>query len=170
MLEFSKLWNDFPKKNVMRARCQNKQSSTSSSPFGNYCAIMLSDALIKSGVSTNSAKVKKCWSHQGGKHILLAEEMAGWLNKANVGGLNKVEKINPSSFQKDLENKTGIIFFKDYWQRGSESIANRSGDHIDLWNKDEITSSSMFTRGIIEFLGRASDLNKSREVWFWEIK
>ncbi|MDE8601442.1 type VI secretion system amidase effector protein Tae4 [Marinomonas sp. RSW2] len=170
MLKFNQLWNDFPEKNIMRARCQNKQSSTSSSPFGNYCAIMLSDALIKSGVSTNSAKVKKCWSHQGGKHILLAEEMAKWLNTANIGGINRVEKISPTSFQKDLDGRTGIIFFKDYWQRGNESLDNRSGDHIDLWNKNEISSTGMFMRSIYEFFGAVSDLNKSKEVWFWEIK
>ena len=170
MLQFNKLWNDFPEKNIIKARCQNKQSSTSSFPFKDYCAIMLSDALIRSGVSTTSAKVKKCWSHQGGKHILLAEEMASWLNKSNIGGLNKVEKIRPSSFQKDLEGRTGIIFFKDYWQRGNESVANRSGDHIDLWNKNEITSAGMFVRSVYEFFGAVSDLNQSTEIWFWEIK
>jgi hypothetical protein len=142
----------------------------SSSPFGNYCAINLSDALIKAGVSTVGAKVKKCWGHGGMKHILLAEEMAGWLKISHFSWLGKLEKIDPISFQDDLDGRTGIIFFKDYWQRGDESLSNRSGDHIDLWNKDEITSSSMFTRNILEFFGRVSDLNKSREVWFWEIK
>lgn len=84
--------------------------------------------------------------------------------------LGKVEKINPSTFQDDLDGRTGIIFFKDYWTRGNESFSNRSGDHIDLWNKNEITSSSMFVRGIIEFFGRVSDLNESKEIWFWEVK
>jgi len=96
----------------------------------------LSDALIKSGVSTVGAKVKKYWGHEGMKHILLAEEMAVWLNKSSFNWLGEVEKISPSSFQDDLDGKTGIIFFKDYWQRGNESIPNRSGDHIDLWNKE----------------------------------
>jgi hypothetical protein len=170
MLKFNKLWEDFPESNVMKAICQNKQSSTSSRPFGNYCAILLSDTLIRSGVSTNTAKVKKCWSHTGMKHILLAEEMANWLNTANIGGMKKVEKIRPASFQQDLAGRTGIIFFKDYWQRGNESPENRSGDHIDLWNKNEISSSGMFMRSVYEFFGAVSDLNKSKEIWFWEIK
>jgi len=169
MSKFNELWKSFPEKNLIRARCQNKQPK-SSSPFGNYCAINLSDALIKTGVSTVGAKVKKCWGHGGMKHILLAEEMAGWLKNSHFSWLGKLEQIDPISFQDDLDGRTGIIFFKDYWQRGNESLSNRSGDHIDLWNKDEITSSSMFTRNILEFFGRVSDLNKSREIWFWEIK
>ncbi len=169
MLEFSKLWKNYPEKSLMRGKCQNEQSN-GSSPFGNYCAILMSEALIRSGVSTVSAKAKKCWSHEGMKHVLLAEELAVWLSKANIGGLGKVEKINSKTFQEDLKDRTGIIFFKDYWQRGNESFERRSGDHIDLWNKNEITSSSMFTRGILEFIGRVSDLNESKEIWFWEVK
>ena len=88
-----------------------------------------------------------------------------WFKLAGTGS-----KINPKSFQDDLDGKTGIIFFKDYWQRGNESPDNRSGDHIDLWNEDEITGGSMITRSIYEFFGVVSDLNNSKEVWFWEVK
>lgn len=169
MSKFNELWKNFPEKSLIKARCQNKQA-TSSSPFRNYCAINLSDALIKSGVSTVGAKVTKCWGHGGMRHILLAEEMAGWLQKSSFSWLGKLEKVDPNTFQNDLDGRTGIVFFKDYWQRRGESLPNRSGDHIDLWNKDEITSSSMFTRDILEFFGRVSDFNKSREIKFWEIK
>ena len=62
------------------------------------------------------------------------------------------------------------MFFKDYWQRGKETFDNRSGDHIDLWNKDELTGGSMLTRTIYEFFGIVSDLNKSKEILFWEVK
>ncbi|GAB59305.1 hypothetical protein RNAN_2300 [Rheinheimera nanhaiensis E407-8] len=104
------------------------------------------------------------------KHILLAEQMADWLFKSNIKGLGQRESILPAEFQEKLEGRTGIIFFKDYWTRGNESFANRSGDNIDLWNKDRITSSSMFTRSILEFFGRVSDLNQAKEIWFWEVK
>ena len=169
MSKFNELWNNFPEKNLIRARCQNKQAS-SSSPFSNYCAINLSDALIKTGISTIGAKAKKCWGHSGMKHILLAEELAAWLTKSNFSWLGSAIQVNPKSFQDELEGKTGIVFFKDYWQRGSESFPDRSGDHIDLWNKDEITSGGMTTRAIYEFFGVVSDLNQSKEVWFWEVK
>ncbi len=168
-MNFNTIWNNFPDKSVMKASCQNKQP-TGSTPFGNYCAILLSEALMKSGISTQGAKVKKCWSHSCMKHILLAEEMANWLRTSHFSWLGKLEKISPKSFQNDLDGRTGIIFFKDYWQRGSESFDNRSGDHIDLWRNDEITGTSMFVRSILEFFGRVSDLNASYEIWFWEIK
>lgn len=131
---------------------------------------MLSDALIKLGVSTINAKARKCWGHPGMKHILLAEEMAAWLKQSGFIWLGKAKKINPGSFQKELDGKTGIVFFKDHWQRGNETFDSRSGDHIDLWNKDELTGGSMLTRTIYEFFGIVSDLNKSREIWFWEVK
>ena len=79
-------------------------------------------------------------------------------------------KVQPSSFETNLKEKTGVIFFKDYWQRGNESMSNRSGDHIDLWNKNEITSSGMIMRSVYEFFVTLSDLNNSKEIWFWEIK
>lgn len=106
----------------------------------------------------------------GKKHILLAEDFANGLKSNRPSGFGKLEKIPSGSFQSALSNRTGVIFFKDYWQRGSESFSQRSGDHIDLWNKDEITSSGMFIRSLLEFIGRVSDLNKSREIWFWEVK
>ena len=169
MITFEELWKNYPKKNEIKVRCQNKQA-TGSQPFGNYCAIMLSDALIKLGVSTINAKARKCWGHPGMKHILLAEEMAAWLKQSGFIWLGTAKKINPGSFQKELDGKTGIVFFKDYWQRGDETFDSRSGDHIDLWNKDELTGGSMLTRTIYEFFGIVSDLNKSREIWFWEVK
>jgi hypothetical protein len=100
----------------------------------------------------------------------LAEEFAKGLLTAPIAGLSPMQQIEPGSFQTSLKGKAGVIFFKDYWQRGSEKFENRSGDHIDLWNKNEITSSGMFMRSVYEFFGVLSDLNKSREIWFWEVK
>jgi hypothetical protein len=150
MPTFSSLWDKYPDKAFMKATCKNIQAN-SSTPFGNYCAINLSEVLIRNGVQTSKIKVKKCWGHQGMKHILLAEEMAGWLKNTHFGWLGKCEKINPKTFQEDLNGRTGIIFFKDYWTRGNESLANRSGDHIDLWNKDEITSQVCLSEKYLSF-------------------
>lgn len=169
MLKFETLWNGYPDKDVIKESCYNRQD-TSAKPFSDYCAIMLSEALLKSGVTLNGFKGSKCWSHSGMKHALLAEQLATWLKNNSTKGLGKAEKINPPFFQNELKGKTGIVFFKDYWQRGKESFENRSGDHIDLWNKDQITSSGMFIRSVLEFLGRVSDLNKSKEIRFWEVK
>ncbi len=169
MIKFDDLWKNFPQKEVVKHKCRNKQS-TSNVPFDNYCAILLTECFIRSGIDFSQCKGDRCWSHGGKKHILRAEELANGLRERPPIGFSRAEKILPGSFEKTLKDRTGVIFFKDYWKRGSESFENRSGDHIDLWNKDEITSSSMFTRGILEFFGRVSDLNKSREIWFWEVK
>ena len=69
-----------------------------------------------------------------------------------------------------LAGRTGVVFFKDCWSRTNETFEGRSGDHIDLRSKNGITRGSMLYRSLIEFLGFVSDLNKSRKVWFWEVK
>ncbi len=169
MISFDTLWKNYPDKEAVKSRCTNKQKD-SNNPFSDYCAIMLSESFIRSGVNLSLFKGNRCWSHQGKKHILLAEDFANGLKSNRSPGFGKLEVISPGSFQSDLSNRTGVIFFKDYWLRGNESFNQRSGDHIDLWNKDEITSSGMFIRSLLEFIGRVSDLNKSRDIWFWEVK
>jgi len=169
MITFNTLWKNFPDKEAIKVRCRNKQP-TKSTPFENYCATLLSECFIRSGIDLSLLSGDRCWSHQGKRHIIRAEELGNALKKKIPAGFSQPKKIEPGSFQTILDEKTGVIYFKDYWRRGKESFAQRSGDHIDLWNKDRITSSSMFTRSILEFLGRVSDLNKSREIWFWEVK
>jgi hypothetical protein len=168
MTSFETLWRNFPSREAIQATCTNKQKD-SNKPFSDYCAILLSDCLMKSGIDISSYKAKKCWSHSGKKHILLAEELANALAKAPPAGFSSMKKIQPGSFQSELSGKTGIIFFKDYWQRGKESFESRSGDHIDLWSKNKITGGGMFMRSVYELFGVVSDLNKSKEIWFWEV-
>jgi hypothetical protein len=169
MASFENLWKNYPDKDKIKSQCRNKQK-VSNNPFSDYCAIMLSECFIRSGIDMSLYKGNRCWSHPGKKHILRAEDLANSLEKHPSPGFGALENIQPASFQSTLSNKTGVIFFKDYWRRGNESFSDRSGDHIDLWNKDQITSSGMFLRSVLEFLGRVSDLNKSREIWFWEVK
>lgn len=169
MSKFKMLWNNYPDKKLLSAKCFNKQKD-SSKPFSDYCAIMLSECLIKSGINISSYKGNRCWSHPGSKHILLAEDLAKGLKASPPPGFGKMIQVNPKTFQKELADKAGVIFFKDYWPRGNEPEQTRSGDHIDLWDKDKITSSSMFFRSVYEFFGALSDLNRSKQIWFWEIK
>ena len=77
-----------------------------------------------------------------------------------------------------LNEKTGIIFFKDYWRRNGETGESRTGDHIDLWDGrgvDKLRSQGRISNFLTNTLGIYwdgwySDKNKSKEVWFWEIK
>ncbi|MGQ9427664.1 T6SS effector amidase Tae4 family protein [Gilvimarinus sp. F26214L] len=167
-MEFEKLWKHFPRSEDIRQRCTNKQKD-SNKAFSDYCAINLSECFIRSGIDLSLIRAKRCWSHSGKKHILLAEEFAQGMRTTTLSGFSPMKKVEPGSFQSALKGKMGVVFFKDYWQRGSETFHNRSGDHIDLWNKDEITSSGMIIRSVYEFFGVVSDLNKSKEIWFWEV-
>ena len=169
MTNFKTLWDNFPELEEMKKTCVNKQGNIEA-PFDNYCSILLSECFIKSGIKLNQSSGAKCWSHKGNKHIIRAEEIANWLSKSPPAGFGGAENISPAEFQTILTGRTGVIFFKDYWKRSGESFQNRSGDHIDLWNRNKITGGSMFYRSLIEFLGFVSDLNKSRKVLFWEVK
>ena len=169
MLVFSTLWKNFPDKDNIKNICTNKQKN-SNDPFDNYCAILLSECFLRSGIDTSVLPGTKCWSHNGKKHLLKAQDLESALHKRPPQGFSMRKIVGPGSFQETLKDKTGVIYFKDYWQRGKESFENRSGDHIDLWNKDEITGSGMFMRSVYEFFGVVSDLNNSKEVWFWEVK
>lgn len=159
----------FSESKKLSARCFNKQKD-SNRPFGNYCAIMMSECFIKSGITISNYKGNKCWPHVDPKHLLLAEDLAGNLRLSSPSHFGRMIKVNPKTFQKDLKNKTGVIFFKDYWRRGNESDKSRSGDHIDLWNKNETTGGGMLYRSVTEFFGFVSDFNKSKQIWFWEVK
>ena len=170
MPNFKTLWDNYPDAEETKAKCQNKQANETK-PFDNYCAILMSECFIKSGIDLSPCPSKyKCWSHLGPRHIILAENLADWLANSPPSGFGKVEKIQLTTFQKALSGRAGVVFFKDYWQRPGESFEGRSGDHIDLWNNSRITEGSMVYRAIIEFLGFVSDLSKSREIWFWEVK
>lgn len=167
MVAFKDLWSNYPKSDGIEGKCFHKKNK----PFDNYCAIKMSECFIQSGISLSHFKGTRCWSHSGPKHLLRAEELAKALDKSTPNGFGTKEAVKPADFQSLLKGKTGVIFFKDYWRRGKESFANRSGDHIDLWNKDAITGSSMWMRSIVEFFSSSvSDLNQSKEVWFWEVK
>ncbi|MCF6253019.1 MAG: type VI secretion system amidase effector protein Tae4 [Methylococcaceae bacterium] len=169
MASFKMLWDNFPDDEVIKKKCFNKQSH-GNTPFDNYCSILMSECFNQSGISLESCPAVKCWSHTGKKHVIRAEQLAKWLSTHPPKGFGAREKIVPGKFQTQLAGRTGVIFFKDYWTRGNETFNNRSGDHIDLWNKNRITGGSMIYRSIIELIGLVSDLNKSRNVWFWEVK
>lgn len=87
-------------------------------------------------------------------HARGAESLANWLWRHHLGR----PKILTGSAEdpRTLNQKTGIIFFKDCFRRSGESIDARSSDHIDGWN-----------RGIT---GSYDDpAHSSKQVWFWEL-
>lgn len=173
-LTFQELWDAYPRdKDAIDHRQDN---------LDDYCAINLSDALLTLGIKMKSFKGVRCWGTctKNHKHAIRAQELATWLLKKPFPNCPKVQRYTGLNFQENLKEKTGIVFFKDYWlDRGV-----RTGDHIDLWNKNELANSGYVvsrarllfpdaTESVTSLLGsgsRITSLEKATEVLFWEIR
>ena len=173
---FEELWDKYPSGSLEHINAKTKKDE-----FDNHCAINISEALYQNGIKLKSFKGVKCYHKcPTGKniHAIRAQELAKWLNKRPFAGCPKPIELKGSEFREKLNNKTGIIFFKDYWQRNGETGDTRTGDHIDLWDGkglDKLASQNFFgdffgnTLGMY-WDGRYSDKNKSKQVLFWGIK
>ncbi len=180
MVTFKQLWNNHP----TITGNDNPCAANGKVNFPNQCAIRVGVALAKCGVKTfHIPGATPCW-HGHAKsegHIIRAEELANGLNKYPISGIQNVIKVTPDDLAKELSGKTGIIFFKDYWQRTvnskKEAFHNRSGDHIDLWVGSKITDWRSWARihvriggiGLHTFVPGWSDLEDSKSVWFWRV-
>ena len=145
--------------------------------FSNYCAINLSEALRKSEIKLVKFEGATCWGCdvENGSHAIRATELAKWLLKNNINGVGKVKVLNGSNYADYVRGKTGVIYFEDFWVRKGQT--SRTGDHIDLWNKNELESIGTFLTwirrtfpGTSEAFFDMSDLTKSKRVYFWEMK
>lgn len=147
--------------------------------FPDQCAIKVSVALTKAGVKMSSyEKKERCWFHFDEVHALRAEKLAEWLIKQNVVGIPKSQDITGENWESTVKQKTGIIFFANYWLRKGERYP--SGDHIDLWDKSTLVSGGVaaFLRSLgVDSLNlqstlgyTLSDLRKAKKILFWEIK
>lgn len=181
MISFKKLWESHPTvvDNIPSPCVTNGVKN-----FSNQCAIRVGVALTANGIKTSSIPgVTHCWhGHKKSEgHVIRAEELANGLSKLPISGIKKVIKVTPEDFAKQISGRNGIIFFKDYWQRTvngkKESVRNRSGDHIDLWNGSRLTKKSSWARihlrignfGLHSVSDEFSDLERSRSIWFWGI-
>ena len=166
MVNFTTLWENHPTISGDAFSC-----STNGRPnFPDQCSIRLGTSLALSGVDTRVLHVRHCWFHPNSKgHILRAQELASALAKAHFTGVGKMQKVDPTNFQCDLRHQSGIIFFKDFWLRAGETIAGRSGDHIDLWNGSRLTDWQTWLT-ISCWLGVRLTYPRSREIWFWPVR
>ena len=177
-ITFDELWKNYPSEESIKHNAKE---------IKDYCAIKVGESLIKSGIilkhksKGGTYNGNMCWGCPSGKnntHPLLAQDLANWLLKKPFAGCPKVQKLTGEEFRKVLNEKTGIIFFKDYWRRNGETGESRTGDHIDLWDSrgvDKLRSQGRISNFLTNTLGIYwdgwySDKNKSKEVWFWEIK
>jgi hypothetical protein len=117
-------------------------------PYTNQCAIRMSIALTGASLSLDNYEDPRC-KHG---HARGAESLANWLWRRHLGR-PKIYKDGAKGKQ-EIKNMTGIIFFKDCFQRKNETSFR--GDHIDLWHIDRTMT----------FDDRD---NKAKEVWFWQL-
>lgn len=139
---FINLWNAYPAED---SPCDGK--------WDNQCAIRMSIALngertIKVNKSTYTEP--KC-AHE---HARGAESLANWLWRHHLGSPKILS--GSAADRRTLNQKTGIIFFKDCFARFGEAAEARSGDHIDVWNRGSTRTYS-------------DDSHSSKQVWFWEL-
>ncbi len=179
MITFKKLWDTHP----TITNNDNPCSTNGKRNFTNQCAIRMGVCLAKNGVDTTKIPgVRHCWHHNKSEgHIVGAEELAKGLKWYHLPGIQRVQEIAPENFEKSLRGKTGIIFFKDHWCRTingkKELFRNRSGDHIDLWNRFRLTDWFSWVRihmrignfGVHSVRNDISDYEESKAIWFWGV-
>ncbi|MBR9881361.1 MAG: hypothetical protein GYB17_17945 [Gammaproteobacteria bacterium] len=173
VLTFDRLWSAYP------SGIDHITPDTGEEIFSNRCAVHVSEALYRCGVKLASFRGTRCWScptPEGGKgiHAIRAQELADYLNRRPFAQCPQAQTLTGEEFEDAIWGRTGIVFFKDYWRRGNQQA--RTGDHIDLWDGNELASIGAietFLRlrfpNAAEWVG-TSDLTKSSEVLFWELK
>lgn len=174
-VSFKELWDKYPSEKINHINTKTKKDE-----FINHCAINISETLYQNGIKLKSFEGVKCYHKcPTGKniHVIRAQELADWLKKRPFAGCPKPLELKGNEFREKLNNRTGIIFFKDYWQRNNETGEIRTGDHIDLWDGkgiDKLASQNIlenfFTNTLGVYIdGIYSNKNKSKQVLFWEI-
>lgn len=171
---FKLLWANYPSKSIVHKDMDDKDA------FSNHCAINVSHSIVKSGFKLEKFGGVKCY-HKcplgDNNHAIRAKELAIWLEKHPFDKrIKKTKYFIGENFEKGILGKKGIVFFENYWQRLGESGTTRTGDHIDLWNKNELASIGYFATWLRRTFPEVSedyldmsDLRKSKQVLFWEI-
>ncbi|KPW20249.1 Uncharacterized protein ALO83_03746 [Pseudomonas cannabina pv. alisalensis] len=122
-------------------------------PWDNQCAIRLSIALCNErSLVVNSSTYSEPRCAHG--HARGAESLANWLWKKKQLGAPKIYS-NSSADRNSLIDKTGIIFYKDFYAQPNDAEGHPTGDHIDLWNRGQTQTGDYFHR--------------AKAVWFWEL-
>lgn len=184
VITFDELWSAYPSNTI-----EHIDPSSKKDVFTDHCAINVSNALYQCGIPMKTFSKTRCWNcptpdstTKKGIHAIRAEELSEYLKTRPFAGCPVPVKLSGKNFKENVEGKTGIIFFKDYWLRGNERTP--TGDHIDLWNKNELAGSGALasylrvnfpnaTESVSGLFGsdmRITSLEKATEVLFWEIK
>lgn len=173
-LTFKELWSAYPDKEDPFV---DPQTGKVPAYADNQCAIRLSITLHNVGVEMKSFRGGGQIRIDGKRTALRAQEMADWLRLRPFAGLPAPVEISGPDWANKIKGRTGIVFFSGYWARDTDSKGQTSGDHIDLWNNDTLTSPGVEGKLTTFFRFRIgmsaawySNLGKSKQILFWEIK
>jgi hypothetical protein len=181
MVQFVDLWRGHPINESVSTPCIAPHGLTNMEghyvPMGfpvfhNQCSIRMGVALRRAGVTPNQiGSCTTCSVHPvSDMHYIRATELAGRIASASIPGVGPIEKFagpEVADYYPKLFGRTGIIFFKDYWKRSSDS-GRPTGDHIDVWNG--YRSSAKWLLEWFSWLGYYSNYANAGEIWFWEVK
>jgi hypothetical protein len=170
VVTFAEMWSAYPQETAL---C--KDPETGKAAFSDECAIRLGTCLANVGITNSSFRGARCWFKGHPRaHMLRAEEVANWFQLRPFAGCPRPTDLTGKDWRSKVRNRTGLIFFKDYWEREGER--SPTGDHIDLWNGQSLTAASLqgrvnnflrFTIGIDAFW--YSDLGEAKKILFWDI-
>ncbi|MEA3090502.1 MAG: hypothetical protein QOJ04_1844 [Caballeronia sp.] len=183
-LTFQELWDNYPSGNPY---------DDPTGAYKNQCAIRMSVTFHRVGSEMKSFSQKLVKPMPGKPtlgRILLdgkptatrAYELAEWLRLQPLAGLPNAQDITGADWESKVKGRTGIVFFYGYWRQDGDSSDNLSGGHIDLWNGTRLTISGPIDSiatisrrfGFNSFAADLpfgfSDLRKSKQILFWEIK
>ena len=153
MALFDDFWTNHPSTGSRPNRFPCKTNGQPNHP--NQCVIRLGVALTRSDVKIKNYNGVFCWSGHGRRHPLRVEEMKHWLNSSNAPFVGQaVVSTAQNGAQKtyqDYLGQRGIVAFRNFWGQ------NDQGDHIDLWDGQNIA------QGSLDYFER------SEEIWFWKM-
>jgi hypothetical protein len=163
--KFASLWKSHPNTDNLFS-----SDMPCSSEYQNQCAIRMGQSIHGAGVNMQDFQGARCGfaDHQP-RHVLRARELASWIkrNPAIFGVPLEIRKDSQTSqdfyemAKGHVSGRTGIIYFEDFW---APDGVNRTGDHIDLWNKYHAT----LWWTALTYL-KSDHFRESRRIVFWEL-
>ena len=170
MVDFVTLWRSHPTNRSVQFPCRKTDGFPA---YSNQCAIRMGVCLRDAGVTPDQISGSiTCGIHPPSKmHYLRAEEVARSFDRGGIPGVGPTEKLlgeSAADFYSQLFGRKGLVLFKDYWRRSNEKEGSASGDHIDLWNGYRSTSGWLMEW--FSWLGYYGGYDRSKQIWFWEVK
>jgi hypothetical protein len=101
MTSFASLWSNHP-------HVKGDGPLLDKRVYENQCAINLSAALMRSGVSMSSYNGAWSWQKDKPKYAIRAQELANWLGAGGSRLSTKVEKLQGVEVFGEVEGKRGI--------------------------------------------------------------